>query len=68
MACVSPSSWDPPGRDRVAGRSVVEPRTRLESSTEISMADEVEPVIGHQDLPCDNHEAGHGATDGYDRE
>lgn len=37
MACVSPSSWDPPGRDRVAGRSVVEPRTRLESSTEISM-------------------------------
>ena len=24
------------------------------------MADEVEPVIGHQDLPCDNHEAGHG--------
>ena len=45
---------------RVAGRSVVEPRTRLESSTEISMADEVEPVIGHQGLPCDNHEAGHG--------
>lgn len=29
-----------PGRDRVAGRSVVEPRTRLESSTEISMTDE----------------------------
>jgi len=24
------------------------------------MADEVEPVIGHQDLPYDNHEAGHG--------
>ena len=29
------------------------------------MADEVEPVIGHQDLPCGNHEA---ATDGYDKE